>query len=81
MDFKELCSEIDESRKFVNVSLEKRGSKRLTLLQGLPKEHLKGLKRKYACNGFFDCDIYLQGDHREKIPEYFKREKIFYHIL
>ena len=53
MDFKELCSEIDESRKFVDVSLEKRGSKRLTLLQGLPKEHLKRVEMKICLQWFF----------------------------
>ena len=83
MDFKDLCSEIDESRKFIKIYLEKRGRRRQTVIVGLPNQssHLKDFKRRYACNGFLNGDIYLQGDHRNKISEYFKREKIFYHIL
>ena len=82
MDIKDICSAIDESRKPVKVYLKKNGEKRLTVTEGLanPQSHLKDFKRKYACNGFLNGNINLQGDHQDKISEYFKKEKIFYHI-
>ena len=82
MNLKSLCSAIDESRKPIKVYLKKNGKKRLTVIEGLtnPQSHLKDFKRKYACNGFLNGNINLQGDHQDKISEYFKKEKIFYHI-
>ena len=82
MDIKDIRSAIDESRKPIKVYLKKNGKKRLTVIEGLPnpQSHLKDFKRKYACNGFLDMNINLQGDHREEISKYFLKEKIFYHI-
>ena len=83
MDIKDICSEIDDSRKLIKIYLKKRGSKRQTVIEGLPNQssYLKDFKRRYACNGFLNGDINLQGDHREEISKYFLKEKIFYHIL
>ena len=82
MDIKSLSSLIDDLRKPIKIYLKKRGSKRLTVIEGLPnqKSYLKYFKRRYACNGFIDMNINLQGDHREEISKYFLKEKIFYHI-
>ena len=82
MDIKDICSAIDDSRKLIKIYLKKRGSKRQTVIEGLPnqKSYLKDFKRRYACNGFLDMNINLQGDHREEISKYFLKEKIFYHI-
>ena len=82
MDIKDICSAIDDSRKLIKIYLKKRGSKRHTVIEGLPnqKSYLKDFKRRYACNGFLDININLQGDHREEISKYFLKEKIFYHI-
>ena len=82
MDIKDICSAIDDSRKLIKIYLKKRGSKRQTVIGGLPnqKSYLKDFKRRYACNGFLDMNINLQGDHREEISKYFLKEKIFYHI-
>ena len=83
MDIKDICSTIDVSRKLIKIYLKKRGSKRQTVIEGLPnqKSYLKDFKRRYACNGFLDMNINLQGDHREEISKYFLKEKIFYHIV
>ena len=69
MDIKHLSSLIDGERKPIKISLKKRGSKRLTVIEGLPdpKSYLKEFKRRYACNGFLDPNINLQGDHAEEI--------------
>ena len=82
MDIKDICSTIDDSRKLIKIYLKKRGSKRQTVIEGLPnqKSYLKDFKRRCACNGFLDMNINLQGDHREEISKYFLKEKIFYHI-
>ena len=82
MNIRDLCSLIDDSRKPIKIYLKKMGRKRLTIIEGLPnpKSYLKDFKRRYACNGFLDMNINLQGDHREEISEYFLKEKIFYHI-
>ena len=73
MDTKDVSSLIDDARKPIKIYLKKRGSKRLTVIEGLPnqKSYLKDFKRRYACNGFLDGDINLQGDHTEEI---------FYHL-
>ena len=83
MDIKDICSAIDDSRKLIKIYLKKRGSKRQTVIEGLPnpKSYLKDFKRRYACNGFLDMNINLQGDHREEISKYFIKEIIFYHIV
>ena len=63
MDIKSLSSLIDESRKFIKLSLEKRGKKSIT--EGF---NLKDWKKKLACNGFIrDQTVNLQGDQTEKI--------------
>ena len=74
MDIKDLCSAIDNERKPIKTYLKKNGSKRLTVIEGLPdpKSYLKDFKRRYACNGFLDGDINLQGDHTEAI---------YYHLI
>ena len=74
MDIKDLCSAIDEERKPIKIYLKKRGGKRLTVIEGLlnPKSYLKAFKRRYACNGFLDGDINLQGDHTEAIYYHLK---------
>ena len=53
-----------------------RGSKRLTVIEGLPnpKSYLKDFKRRYACNGFLDRNINLQGDHTEAILYHLKNK-------
>ena len=74
MDIKDLCSLIDNERKPIKIYLKKNGSKRLTVIEGLPnqKSYLKDFKRRYACNGFLDGDINLQGDHTEAILYHLK---------
>ena len=74
MDIKDLCSAIDNERKPIKIYLKERGSKRLTVIEGLPnqKSYLKDFKRRYACNGFLDGDINLQGDHTEAIYYHLK---------
>ena len=69
MDIKDLSSLIDDERKPIKIYLKKRGSKRLTVIEGLPnpKSYLTDFKRRYACNGFLNGDINLQGDHTEAI--------------
>ena len=64
MDIKHLFSLIDDERKPIKIYLKKRGSKKLTIIEGLPnpKSYLKDFKRRYACKGFFDQNINLQGD-------------------
>ena len=82
MDIKDICSAIDESRKPIKIYLKKMGKKRQTIIEGLSdqKSRLKDFKRRFACNGFLDMNINLQGDHREEISKYFLKEKIYYHI-
>ena len=74
MDIKHLSSLIDDERKPIKIYLKKRGSKRLTVIEGLPdpKSYLKDFKRRYACNGFLNGDINLQGDHTEAIYYHLK---------
>ena len=74
MDIKDLSSLIDDERKPIKIYLEKRGSKRLTVIEGLPnpKSYLKDFKRRYACNGFLNGDTNLQGDHTEAIYYHLK---------
>ena len=74
MDIKDISSAIDDERKPIKIYLKKRGSKRLTVIEGLPdqKSYLKDCKRRYACNGFLDMNINLQGDHTEEILYYLK---------
>ena len=69
MNIGDLCSLIDEARKPTKIYLKKMGSKRLTIIEGLPnqKSYLKDFKRRYACNGFLDQHINLQGDHTKEI--------------
>ena len=76
MDIKELCTEIDEARKPIKIYLKKMGSKKLTIIEGLPnpKSYLKDFKRRYACNGFLDQHINLQGDHTEEIFYYLENK-------
>ena len=76
MDIKDICSAIDESRKPIKVYLKKNGKKRLTVIEGLPnpQSQLKDFKRRFACNGFLDRDINLQGDHTEGIYSLLKRD-------
>ena len=83
MDIKDISSLIDDERKPFKIYLKKRGSKRLTVIEGLPnqKSYLKDFKWRYACNGFLDMNINLQGDHREEISKYFLKEKILHHII
>ena len=75
MDSKHLSSLIDDERKPIKIYLKKRGSKRLTVIEGLPdpKSYLKDFKRRYACNGFLDQHINLQGDHTEEIYYHFEK--------
>ena len=72
MNIGDLCSLIDEARKPIKIYLKKMGSKRLTIIEGLPnqKSYLKYFKRRYACNGFLDQHINLQGDHTKEIFYY-----------
>ena len=74
MDIKDLYFAIDEERKPIKIYLEKKGKKRLTHIEGLPnqKSYLKDFKRRFACNGFLDEDINLQGDHTEAILYHLK---------
>ena len=76
MDVKHLSSAIDDARKPIKIYLKKRGSKRPTIIEGLanPKSYLKDFKRRYACNGFLDGDINLQGDHTEAILYHLKNK-------
>ena len=76
MDIKDLFSLIDDERKPIKIYLKKRGSKKLTIIEGLPdqKSYLKDFKRRYACNGFLDMNINLQGDHTEAILYYLKNK-------
>ena len=78
MDIKHLSSLIDDERKPIKIYLKKRGSKKLTIIEGLsdPKSYLKDFKRRYACNGFLDQNINLQGDHTEEIYYYIKKLKM-----
>ena len=75
-----LSSLIDESRKPLKIYLKKNGRKTLTCIEGLSKDYLKDYKKRYSGNGFYDDKINLQGDHRDKISQYFLKENIFYHI-
>ena len=72
MDIKDLSSLIDDERKPIKIYLKKKGSKRLTVIKGLPnpKSYLKDFKKRYSCNGFLDQHINLQGDHTEEIYYY-----------
>ena len=74
MNIGDLCSLIDDERKPIKIYLKKMGSKRLTVIEGLPdpKSYLKDFKRRYACNGFLNRDINLQGDHTEAIYYHLK---------
>ena len=76
MDIKHISSAIDDARKPIKIYLKKRGSKRLTVIEGLPdpKSYLKDFKRRYACNGFLDQHINLQGDHTEALPYHLKNK-------
>ena len=76
MNIRDLCSEIDDSRKPIKIYLKKMGSKKLTIIEGLPnpKSYLKDFKRRYACNGFLDQHINLQGDHTEEIFYYLENK-------
>ena len=76
MDIKHLSSLIDDERKPIKIYLKKRESKRLTVIEGLPdpKSYLKDFNRRYACNGFLDMNINLQGDHTEEILYYLKNK-------
>ena len=76
MDIKNLSSLIDDERKPIKIYLKKRGSNRLTVIEGLlnPKSYLKDFKRRYACNGFLDQHINLQGDHTEEIFYYLENK-------
>lgn len=75
----------------VTLTIESRGRKSNCYITGLPfekdvlKEHLKTLKKKFGCNGSvknFTVDnvemlaIHLQGQHRDKIIEYFESQSI-----
>ena len=76
MDIKNLSSLIDDERKPNKISLKKIGSKRLTVIEGLPnpKSYLTDFKKRYACHGFPDENINLQGDHTEEILYYLKNK-------
>ena len=76
MNIGHLCCLIDDSRKPIKIYLKKMGSKKLTIIQGLPnpKSYLKDFKRRYACNGFLDQHINLQGDHTEEIFYYLENK-------
>ena len=76
MDIKDLCSLIDDERKTIKIYLKKNGSKRLTVIEGLPnpKCYLKDFKKRYACNGFLDLHINLQGYHTEEIYYHLKNK-------
>ena len=76
MNIGDLCSLIDDERKPIKIYLKKRGSKRLTIIEGLsnPKSYLKDFKRRYVCNGFLDENINLQGDHTEEIFYYLENK-------
>ena len=76
MNIKDLCSEIDDERRPIKIYLKKIGKKQLTIIEGLPnpKSYLKDFKRRYACNGFFNQDINLQGDHTEEIFSYLENK-------
>ena len=80
MDINYLCSLIDESRKPLKIYIKKNRGKTLTCIEGLSKDYLKDYKKMYSCNGFYDDKINLQGDHRDKISQYFLKKKIFHHI-
>ena len=68
MDIKSLSSLIDESRKFIKISLEKRGKKFITSFEKIEGFNLKYWKKKLACNGFIkDQTVNLQGDQTEKV--------------
>ena len=68
MDIKSLSSLIDESRKFIKISLEKRGKKSITSFEKFEGFNLKDWKKKLACNGFIrDQTVNLQGDQTEKV--------------
>ena len=68
MDIKSLSSLIDESRKFIKISLLKRGKKSITSFEKIEGFNLKDCKKKLACNGFIrDQTVNLQGDQTEKI--------------
>ena len=56
MDSKHLSSLIDDEKKPNKIYLKKKGSKRLTVIEGLPnpKSYLKDFKKRYSCNGFLD---------------------------
>ena len=77
MDIYSICSLIDDERKPIKISLKKKGSKRLTVIKGLPnqKSYLKDFKKRYACNGFLDENINLQGDHTEEILYHLKNKQ------
>ena len=76
MNIGDLCSLIDEARNPIKIYLKKMGSKRLTIIEGLPnqKSYLKDFKRRYACNGFLDQHINLQGDHTKEIFYYLENK-------
>ena len=78
MDIKDISSLIDDERKPIKIYLKKKGSKRLTVIEGLadPKSYLRDFKKRYACNGFLDQHINLQGDHTEEIYYYIKKLKM-----
>ena len=80
MDIKDLSSVyslIDDERKPIMIYLKKKG-KKLTIIEGLPnqKSYLKDFKKRYACNGFLNQHINLQGDHTEEIYYYIKKLKM-----
>lgn len=81
--FNDIENELKLTDNNIHITVISQGRKKNTYIKGLdlPQkellEHLQNFKKSFCCNGSLKNNIiHLQGDHKQKVDEYFIKKSI-----